>query len=160
MTKQTSVVLTSRSQENLERFIDEILKQGNEINNGKTSISSVINFIINDFSDVFLDVMRLSDLRYLEAKKRILTAVNGKKMLTPTDRKLNQLIETNQEILYLLMGTNQTLARANPDNYKEISSMYKDGTKEQLIHQYLNTLTKNDVRRNILLAKSKAQKHQ
>lgn len=152
---KTTVVLNDSNSRRLSEFARIIKKRGLEINNAKTSRSSIINFILNEYFDMLLEPLKKPNIHYGKLKNKLLSASNDSKANGPTDRKLSQIDGTLQEIYYLLMSTNQTLARAQPDNYKNIKSMFKEGTKEYEIHGQLQQLTKDDAHRNMLLAISK-----
>lgn len=59
-------------------------------------------------------------------------------------RELRQIIKRQDELLYLLMSTNQAILRKDKDDFKRIKSMYKYGTKENEIYAALNNLVDSD----------------
>ncbi len=61
--------------------------------------------------------------------------------LSTHDTKLNNLIKHEQkqmnrinEILYLLMATNQAVVRVDKDDWKNMQSMFEFGTRENEIY--------------------------
>lgn len=150
MSKVTSVRLTDQNIAQLDLLKQLVIQNNTEINDGKTNYGSLINFVLSEYFDFVLD--SLSDGKhYSEISTKIEKAVSRDVTESKLENKINILLNENAEIYYLLMATNQTLAVARPDNFKEVESMFKDGTRSEIIHKVLATLVKSDRNRNALL---------
>lgn len=104
--------------------------------------SELINLMLNDYAD-FLITNFKKGKKYAELKKQ-LSELNTRKKVSNVDKLAQATNNKISALLYLMISTNQALARIDMDDWKNIQSMYTQGTKENEIYSKLQEIVEED----------------
>ena len=79
--------------------------------------------------------------------------MNTRKPISKNERLIQANFDKLSAILYLLISTNQSLQRLDMNDWRNIQSMYKQGTVEHAIYNKLKDIVEEDKIRAVKNAK-------
>ena len=140
---RTTLRMTKSTESKINYFEAKLENNPALIKNIPSSNNGLINMLLNDYLTLIINAWNKSP------RKRYETIYQ--EFLFSHDTKLNNLIKHEQkqmnrinEILYLLMATNQAVVRVDKDDWKNMQSMFEFGTRENEIYAKLSQMIETD----------------
>ncbi|MCC4487530.1 hypothetical protein [Limosilactobacillus reuteri] len=140
---RTTLRMTKSTESKINYFEAKLENNPALIKNIPSSNNGLINMLLNDYLTLIINAWNKSP------RKRYETIYQ--EFLSTHDTKLNNLIKHEQkqmnrinEILYLLMATNQAVVRVDKDDWKNMQSMFEFGTRENEIYAKLSQMVEID----------------
>lgn len=141
MTEGKMIRLNSSNRKKLSILFEVVSGKPYLLRTVPTSENQLVNLLLEDLLSTLIDkwLDKGSKIKYSSLLNKMDTQKNTSEL-----RALRQVIKKQDELLYLLMSTNQAILRNDKDDFKKIKSMYKYGTKENEIYAALNNLVNKD----------------
>ena len=113
--------------------------------------SALINLMLGDYANFLITNFKRG--KSYDALKKQLTDLNTRKPISKNERLIQANFDKLSAILYLLISTNQSLQRLDMNDWRNIQSMYKQGTVEHEIYNKLKDMVEEDKIRAVKNAK-------
>ncbi|WP_242360923.1 hypothetical protein [Limosilactobacillus antri] len=143
MCARKSIKLTPSNTKKLSILFEVVSSRPFLLRTVPTSENQLVNVLLEDLLSVLLD-------KWLDKGSKVKYTTLLNKMIAQRSNSESQafrhIIKKQDELLYLLMSTNQAILRQDKDDFKKIKSMYKYGTKENEIYAALDNLVNRDNR--------------
>ena len=104
--------------------------------------SALINLMLGDYANFLITNFKKG--KSYDALKKQLTDLNTRKPISKNERLIQANFDKLSAILYLLISTNQSLQRLDMNDWRDIQSMYKQGTVEHEIYNKLKDMVEED----------------